>query len=94
MFNASMDWSRNDVILSSSNFITSAKISFDRAIRSIFLKFCILKVLFIVVWIGNHAMVSTIRDYLRVMFGDFAKIGRAAWASPIWQNRSKHHEYY
>jgi hypothetical protein len=27
------------------------------------------------------------------MFGNFAKIGRAAGASPIWQI-SKHHEYY
>jgi hypothetical protein len=30
---------------------------------------------------------------VRVMFGNFAKIGRAAGASPIWQI-SKHHEYY
>jgi hypothetical protein len=32
-------------------------------------------------------------NIVRVMFGNFAKIGRAAGASPIWQI-SKHHEYY
>jgi hypothetical protein len=30
---------------------------------------------------------------VRVMFGNFAKIGRAAGASPIWQI-SKHHEQH
>jgi hypothetical protein len=30
---------------------------------------------------------------VRVMFGNFSKIGQAAGARPIWQI-SKHHEYY
>jgi hypothetical protein len=38
-------------------------------------------------------MASTIRGLIvRVIFGNFAKIGRTAGASPIWQI-SKHHEW-
>ncbi len=34
--------------------------------------------------IGNHALAGAVG--VRVMFANFAKIGRAAGASPIWQN--------